>query len=199
VLLGRLGDLEWGRSAVELVVRWRITDKREPVSDRPIDLGVPELVPALGRRPAEELADSFPGQARLRKGGSGHRPRRSARPRPRRRRYAAARIRTPRSPTSSHAAASISSSTRRPRTSMRRQPGDLAVTVRTRARSPRLAAAQAPAARSGSSWLLPGLRRRAGASQRGSRTGTRRCWRRPKRSAVEGSTRRNTELGKSDP
>src|SRR5258708_26181438 len=63
MLLGRLVALECGRSPVELLVRWRITDKREPVSDRPIDLGVPELLPALGRRPAEELADSFPGQA----------------------------------------------------------------------------------------------------------------------------------------
>src|SRR5215471_9424080 len=63
VLFGRLVDSERLRPRLELVVGGRITEDGEPVRDRPIDLGVPELLFTLGRRPPEELADSFPGQA----------------------------------------------------------------------------------------------------------------------------------------
>src|SRR5215831_1199182 len=58
VLFGRLVNSELFRPRLELVVGGRITEDREPVRDRPIDLGVPELPLTLCRRPPEELADS---------------------------------------------------------------------------------------------------------------------------------------------
>src|SRR6185437_4628807 len=40
----------------------RQTEDREPVGDRPVDLSVPELLLGLRRRPAEEFANSLPGE-----------------------------------------------------------------------------------------------------------------------------------------
>src|SRR5215469_12048135 len=64
MLLGRLIDIEHFRPRLQLASVRRILEDREPVRDRPIDLGIPELLFTLRCHPPEEIAYSFPGQAK---------------------------------------------------------------------------------------------------------------------------------------
>src|SRR5215469_16778769 len=54
---------ECGR-LLDLLFVWIITQGREPVSDSPVDLSVPQMPLTFRCRPAEEPADSLPGKAK---------------------------------------------------------------------------------------------------------------------------------------